>query len=112
MRRSDERILTTHTGSLPRPVALTQFYARRARGETVDPDAIETAAREAVTDIVGKQIAAGIDVINNGEQSRDSFVLYLRDRLTGLGGSGSRRMSEDIDRYARPAAEDDRSARL
>lgn len=99
MRRSDERILTTHTGSLPRPAALTQLYARRARGETVDTDAIETGAREAVTDIVGKQIAAGIDVINNGEQSRDSFVLYLRDRLTGLGGSGSRRMSEDIDRY-------------
>src|SRR3569833_118228 len=99
MRRSDERILTTHTGSLPRPAALTQLYARRARGETVDADAIETGAREAVTDITGEQIAAGIDVINNGEQSRDSFVLYLRDRLTGLGGSGSRRMSEDIDRY-------------
>src|SRR3569833_809384 len=99
MRRSDERILTTHTGSLPRPAALTQLYARRARGETVDADAIETGAREAVTDITGEQIDAGIDVINNGEQSRDSFVLYLRDRLTGLGGSGSRRMSEDIDRY-------------
>jgi 5-methyltetrahydropteroyltriglutamate--homocysteine methyltransferase len=99
MRRSDERILTTHTGSLPRPPALTQLYARRARGEAVDNEAIDAGGRAAVAGIVGKQIAAGLDVIDNGEQTRESFVLYLRDRLTGLGGSGSRAMSEDIDRY-------------
>jgi 5-methyltetrahydropteroyltriglutamate--homocysteine methyltransferase len=99
MRRSDERILTTHTGSLPRPPELTQLYARRARGEAVDAAAIDAGAREAVKAIVARQTGAGIDVINNGEQTRESFVLYLRERLTGLGGTGSRRMSEDIDRY-------------
>ena len=55
--------------------------------------------RRAVQDIVQRQIVTGLDVVNNGEQRRESFVLYLRDRLTGLGGSASRTPMEDIDRY-------------
>ena len=99
MQRSDSRILTTHTGSLPRPRDLTQLYALRARGEAVDEVAIERAGRDAVRAIVRKQHEAGIDVGNNGEQQRDSFFLYLKARLSGLGGSWERPSRADIDRY-------------
>jgi 5-methyltetrahydropteroyltriglutamate--homocysteine methyltransferase len=99
MQRSEERILTTHAGSLPRPAALTGLFAARLRGEAVDPTAIAAEGSAAVRRIVEKQIAAGLDVIDDGEQSRESFVLYMRHRLTGLGGTGSRPMHADLDAY-------------
>ena len=99
MQRSTSRILTTHTGSLPRPRELTKLYALRARGEAVDAAEIDRAGRDAVTAVVRKQQAAGIDVGNNGEQPRDSFFLYLKERLTGLGGSWERPSRADVDRY-------------
>ena len=99
MQRSTSRILTTHTGSLPRPRELTRLYALRAGGQAVDAAEIERAGREAVGAIVRKQRAAGIDVGNNGEQQRDSFFLYLKQRLSGLGGSWERPSRADVDRY-------------
>jgi len=99
MRRSSERILTTHAGSLPRPEHLTSLFVRRARGERVDPVAIAKAGREALRAIVPMQASAGIDVGNNGEQQHDSFFLYLKDRLTGLGGTWQRPSRADVDRY-------------
>ena len=85
------RILTTHTGSLPRPPALTELYARRAAGETVDEAAIDAAGKAATRHVVRKQIAAGIDVGNNGEHMREAFFLYVRHRMSGFGGSWNRR---------------------
>src|SRR5215472_1869281 len=99
MRRSTERILTTHTGSLPRPQRLKELFVRRALGEAVDGGEIAAAGREAVRAIVPKQAEAGIDVGNNGEQQRESFFLYLKDRLTGLGGSWQRPARADVERY-------------
>ena len=99
MRRSDKRILTTHTGSLPRPLELTRLYARRARGEPVDAGELAAAGRTAMKDIIGKQVEAGVDIGNNGEQQRDSFIFYIRDRLSGLGGSWQRRQRADVERY-------------
>ncbi len=99
MQRSTSRILTTHTGSLPRPRELTRLYAARARGEGADAAAIDRAGRDAVAAVVRKQHAAGIDVGNNGEQQRDSFFLYLKARLSGLGGSWERPSRADVDRY-------------
>jgi 5-methyltetrahydropteroyltriglutamate--homocysteine methyltransferase len=99
MRRSVGRILTTHTGSLPRPPHLTSLYVRRARGEGIDAGEIAEAGRQALRAIVPKQLEAGIDVGNNGEQTRDSFFLYLKDRLTGLGGTWQRPSRADVDRY-------------
>src|SRR3954462_11879128 len=84
MRQSEKRILTTHTGSLPRPLPLTRLYARRARGEPVDATELQAAGRAALRDIVPKQAEAGIDIGSNGEQQRDSFLFYIRDRLSGL----------------------------
>jgi 5-methyltetrahydropteroyltriglutamate--homocysteine methyltransferase len=99
MRRSTSRILTTHTGSLPRPRELTRLYASRARGEAVDAADIDRAGRDAVRAVVRKQHDAGIDVGNNGEQQRDSFFLYLKSRLSGLGGSWERPSRADVERY-------------
>ena len=91
-----ERILTTHTGSLPRPPALTELYARRAEGEAVDEAAIDAAGKAATRHVVRQQIAAGIDVGNNGEQQREAFFLYVRHRMSGFGGSWNRRPMADI----------------
>jgi 5-methyltetrahydropteroyltriglutamate--homocysteine methyltransferase len=99
MQRSTSRILTTHTGSLPRPRELTRLYSLRARDETADVAEIDRAGRDAVRAIVRKQHDAGIDVGNNGEQQRDSFFLYLKSRLSGLGGSWERPSRADIERY-------------
>jgi 5-methyltetrahydropteroyltriglutamate--homocysteine methyltransferase len=99
MLRSTERILTTHTGSLPRPEALTRLYIDRGQGKQVDPDELASGGREATRASIRSQADAGIDVGNNGEQPRDSFFLYLRDRLTGLGGSWERPTRADVERY-------------
>ncbi len=99
MRCSDERILTTHTGSLPRPPALTRLYVRRARGEPVDAAEIARLGKEAVAQIVAKQIEAGVDIGNNGEQQREAFFLYVRHRMSGFGGSWKRWPRGDVERY-------------
>ena len=62
MQWSNDRILTTHTGSLPRPPELTRLYVRRARGEAVDPAEIERLGKAALSRIVDKQIEARVDV--------------------------------------------------
>ena len=95
MPKSDTRILTTHAGSLPRPPELTRLFARRARGESVDDEALAASGRAAVAWVVGKQREIGIDVISNGEQQRESFVLYLRRRLSGIGGVGALAITAD-----------------
>src|SRR5579859_4649345 len=99
MRWSEERILTTHTGSLPRPLALTRLYVRRARGEAVDPAELEREGKAALRHVVERQIASGIDVGNNGEQQREAFFLYVRHRMSGFGGSWRRWPRGDVERY-------------
>jgi 5-methyltetrahydropteroyltriglutamate--homocysteine methyltransferase len=99
MLTSQDRILTTHTGSLPRPAPLTDLYARRADGEAVDEAAIDSAGKTATRHVVRQQIESGIDVGNNGEQQREAFFLYVRRRMSGFGGSWTRRTMADITRY-------------
>ncbi len=99
MKSSRERILTTHSGSLPRPAALTELYVRRARGETVDEQCLQKLGREATQRVVTKQLEAGIDIGNNGEQEREGFFLYVRHRMSGFGGSWQRRQLQDVTRY-------------
>jgi 5-methyltetrahydropteroyltriglutamate--homocysteine methyltransferase len=99
MQHSDGRILTTHTGSLPRPTDLTLLHVARQQGKPVDTAEFERVGLNAVRRVVVKQRDAGIAVGNNGEQQRDSFFLYLTERLTGLGGSWNRPTRADIDRY-------------
>jgi 5-methyltetrahydropteroyltriglutamate--homocysteine methyltransferase len=96
---ASSRILTTHAGSLPRPPELTRLYARRVRGEAVDAAEIVAAGREAMRQVVADQIGAGLDVINDGEQRRESFILYMRHRLSGIGGAYVRNRAADLDAY-------------
>ena len=99
MQRSTDRILTTHTGSLPRPEALTRLYVQRAGGEHAPEAETAEAGRQAVREVIPKQVEAGIDIGNNGEQQRESFFLYLKERVTGFGGSCERPSRADVDRY-------------
>jgi 5-methyltetrahydropteroyltriglutamate--homocysteine methyltransferase len=99
MQSSRERILTTHTGSLPRPAELVRLYARRANGEAVDAAALDAAGLAALRWVVPKQIAAGIDIGNNGEQQREGFFLYVRHRMTGFAGQWDRPPPGDVARY-------------
>ncbi|HYZ42061.1 MAG TPA: cobalamin-independent methionine synthase II family protein [Stellaceae bacterium] len=99
MRRSEDRILTTHTGSLPRPPELTRLYVRRARGEAVDAGELERLGSEALRWVARKQAEAGVDLGNNGEQQREGFFLHIRHRMSGFGGSWQRRTRADALRY-------------
>jgi len=86
MPRSAGRILTTHTGSLPRPAALVALMQSAERGEAVDPAALEQAVAASVNDVVAQQIAAGLDIVNDGEQSKPDYSTYIKNRLSGFGG--------------------------
>ncbi|HTZ36812.1 MAG TPA: cobalamin-independent methionine synthase II family protein [Stellaceae bacterium] len=99
MRRSEERILTTHTGSLPRPPELTRLYVRRSRGEAIDEAELDRLGKAALDRIVERQAAAGVDVGNNGEQQREAFFLYVQRRMSGFGGSWTRWPRGDVERY-------------
>jgi 5-methyltetrahydropteroyltriglutamate--homocysteine methyltransferase len=90
MLRSTDRILTTHTGSLPRPPALMQLLDRLDRGQLTDEDraAYPGLVKSAVTDIVAKQVDAGVDVVNDGEMSKVSYSTYVTERVSGFGGKG------------------------
>src|SRR5215208_7095006 len=99
MQWSDKRILTTHTGSLPRPPELTRLYVQRARGGAVDPAELDRLGKAALRRVVDRQIEAGIDVGNNGEQQREAFFLYVRHRMSGFGGSWKRWPRGDVERY-------------
>jgi 5-methyltetrahydropteroyltriglutamate--homocysteine methyltransferase len=99
MRWSNERILTTHTGSLPRPPELTRLYVQRARGGDIDPSELDRLGKEALRQIVDKQAEAGVDIGNNGEQQREAFFLYVRRRMSGFGGGWKRWPRGDVERY-------------
>jgi 5-methyltetrahydropteroyltriglutamate--homocysteine methyltransferase len=84
MKRSTDRILTTHAGSLPRPRDLLGLVRARARGEPIDEAAYAARLRQAVGEIVRRQAQLGIDVVDDGEFGKPSFVTYVRERLGGL----------------------------
>jgi 5-methyltetrahydropteroyltriglutamate--homocysteine methyltransferase len=90
MKRSTDRILTTHAGSLPRPPDILQMVRAKARGEPVDEKKLAARVKEAVTEVVRKQADVGLDVIDDGEFGKPSFVTYVRDRLGGLEAHGVR----------------------
>jgi 5-methyltetrahydropteroyltriglutamate--homocysteine methyltransferase len=88
MQTSTDRILTTHVGSLPRPDDLLVFLEAREGGQTFDHTPFETRLSEAVKDVVAQQVAAGIDSVCDGEQSKISYTFYVRHRLSGIGAGG------------------------
>ena len=95
MKRSEQRILTTHVGSLPRPPALRDLLVQQDRGEPVDTAALAREAEAAVRHVVKQQLAAGVDIGNDGEQPRVGFSTYPARRMKGFGGESKRRLSLD-----------------
>ena len=85
MRLSQDRILTSHVGSLPRPKDLLDLLEAKETGETVDEKALEDRIAKAIADSVAAQADAGLDIVNDGENSKTSYTLYVRDRLDGVG---------------------------
>ena len=96
MKRSTERFLTTHTGSLPRPEDLIRTMFAKEEGVPVDAVALTARIRAAVAEAVGKQAAAGIAVVNDGEMSKPSYATYVKDRLTGFGGASHPLQYQDL----------------
>jgi 5-methyltetrahydropteroyltriglutamate--homocysteine methyltransferase len=84
MKRSSDRILTTHVGSLPRPADLLDVVQAQEQGKPVDAQAHATRLRAAVGEIVRKQIELGIDIVDDGEFGKPSFVSYVNERLGGF----------------------------
>jgi len=89
VKRSTERILTTHTGSLPRPPDLTAMLESLDAESALDTAAFEARVRHAVADIVRQQVDAGVDIVNDGEQGKVGYSTYVRHRLTGFGGKSA-----------------------
>ncbi len=84
MKRSSNRILTTHVGSLPRPRALVEAIVAREKGEPLDERAAAATLKNLVADVVRLQAETGIDVVNDGEFGKASFITYIKDRLGGF----------------------------
>jgi 5-methyltetrahydropteroyltriglutamate--homocysteine methyltransferase len=112
MKRSAERILTTHTGSLPRPPEVVDLLVAEEKDRGARAAELETAVTAAIDDVVEKQVAAGIDIVNDGEQGRPDYTSHVKDRLTGYDGpsapplgtgeEGFPELSEMLARFASP----------
>src|SRR5947209_19013843 len=86
MKTSQDRILTTHVGSLPRPPELRQLLVRKDQAEPYDKAELDRLTRQAVVDIVRRQAEAGVDIVNDGEMSKPGYSTYIADRLSGFSG--------------------------
>ena len=93
------RFLTTHIGSLPRPVDLMEVMFAREDGLPLEAGAVDAMVRDAVQEVVGLQVAAGVDIVNDGEMSKPSYATYIKDRLNGFGGTGNSFAFQDLEDF-------------
>jgi 5-methyltetrahydropteroyltriglutamate--homocysteine methyltransferase len=96
LKRSSERILTTHVGSLPRSQAVTDVLFAREAGTVSDEAAAAATIADAVQEVVRRQIASGIDIVSDGEMSKISYATYIADRFTGFAGDTPREPGQDL----------------
>jgi 5-methyltetrahydropteroyltriglutamate--homocysteine methyltransferase len=99
MKRSTDRILTTHVGSLPRPQEVVDLLFEQDRGDEYDAGQFDEVMRRAVADVVKRQNEAGIDIVSDGEMSKISYATYIRHRLTGFEGDSPRPTPQDLDDF-------------
>jgi 5-methyltetrahydropteroyltriglutamate--homocysteine methyltransferase len=109
MKRSTERILTTHTGSLPRAWDLTVTLEALDAGTLPDPAAFDARVRSAVAAVVRQQVETGVDIVNDGEQGKVGYSTYVRHRLTGFGGESAMPIRADWADFPEAAARQGRS---
>jgi 5-methyltetrahydropteroyltriglutamate--homocysteine methyltransferase len=93
------RFLTTHIGSLPRPVDLMEVMFAREDGLPLEAGAVDAMVRDAVQEVVGLQVEAGVDIVNDGEMSKPSYATYIKDRLNGFGGTGNSFAFQDLEDF-------------
>ncbi|WP_411889203.1 cobalamin-independent methionine synthase II family protein [Yoonia sp. SDW83-1] len=93
------KVLTTHTGSLPRTQEVVDFIFARENGETYDQGAFDAAMTAAVSETVKKQVDAGIDIVSDGETSKISYATYVKDRYTGFDGDSPRNAPADLKQF-------------
>ncbi|MCY7315824.1 MAG: cobalamin-independent methionine synthase II family protein [Rubrivivax sp.] len=91
-----QRIRTTHVGSLPRSQPVVEQIFAREKGEPVDEATFDAVMAQAVDDCVARQVAAGIDIVSDGEMSKISYATYIKDRFTGFDGDSPRRTPGDL----------------
>ena len=104
MLTSEDRMLTTHVGSLPRPPALEEMLIQREHGRTIDQAAFKREVAAAINWVVDKQIESGVDIGNDGEESRVGFQTYVPQRMSGFGGESQRKMLTDMVKFPGYAA--------
>ena len=92
-------IRTTHVGSLPRSAAVTEVVFAAERGEPVDAAVFEATIAAAVDEVVARQVAAGVDIVSDGEMSKISYATYIKDRITGFAGDSPRRAPADLEDF-------------
>ena len=95
----NDRILSTHVGSLPRSQAVTDLIFAVERGEPVDKAEFDVVIGAAVDDAVAKQVAAGVDLVSDGEMSKISYATYIKDRITGFDGDSPRTPPADLEDF-------------
>jgi len=99
MRRSTDRILTTHVGSLPRPRDLVDLLRAREEGRAPSDQALHARTRVAVADAVRRQVETGLSIVNDGEQGRVDYTVHVKDRLTGFGGESAPWPNPDAEEF-------------
>ncbi|RLA50866.1 MAG: epoxyalkane--coenzyme M transferase, partial [Gammaproteobacteria bacterium] len=99
MKMSQNRILTTHVGSLPRSKAVTDVVFALENNQPVAKEAAERTIRRAVRQVVIRQSDTGIDIASDGEMSKISYATYIKDRITGFEGDSPRQPPQDLEDF-------------
>ena len=99
MKTSTTRILTTHVGSLPRSKAVTDGVFAKENEQPYDPQALAETLSSAVDEVVAKQVAAGVDLVSDGEMSKLSYATYIKDRISGFDGDSERNPPADLEEF-------------
>ncbi|HZG26470.1 MAG TPA: hypothetical protein VEZ17_17905, partial [Chitinophagaceae bacterium] len=99
MKTSNERILTTHVGSLPRSKAVTDLVFAKENNETIDDETFNETIKKAVDAVVARQVKSGVDIVSDGEMSKISYATYIKDRITGFEGDSPRNPPRDLEDF-------------
>lgn len=99
MKISNERILTTHVGSLPRSKAVTDLVFAKENNEIIDEAQFNNTIKEAVDTVVARQVKSGVDIVGDGEMSKISYATYIKDRITGFAGDSPRNPPKDLEDF-------------
>jgi 5-methyltetrahydropteroyltriglutamate--homocysteine methyltransferase len=99
MKLSNNRILTTHVGSLPRSQTVVELLFKREQIESFDRGQFDQVMEQAVADTVRRQVETGLDVVSDGETSKIGYATYIKDRLTGFAGDNPRQIALDLQDY-------------